>query len=127
MPCYFVYDNLKANPFALYDEPLPGFEVLSWNSWTTGTMWDIGNDAGFTTIGHHQVYGQVWKLVDPSQNVLHKIRDYSGAYTGLREEVDVRVVVPIDDLIKEELQATTFALSKIANDYEIIREGRWRF
>lgn len=127
MPCYFIYDNLKAHPFILQDSPLPGFEILSWDSWTLGTMWDIGDDAGYTKIGKQKVHGQLWKLEDPSRPVIEKIREYAGIYKGVKEETLVTVKVPINDLISHDLQATTFSLSKIDTNYTIVNDGRWRF
>jgi hypothetical protein len=90
-------------------------------------MWDIGNDAGFTLIGNDQVFGQLWKLEDTSQSVIHTLREYSGIESGLCEEIEIEVTVPLDELATHDLPATTFALSRIINTYEIIKDGRWRF
>jgi hypothetical protein len=125
--CYFIYNNLKVNPFVLQDRPVPGFKLIAWKSWTVGTLWELDDvqDVGFTTIGQTKVYGQVWRPEDNSQ--VSTVEQYFGMNQGLTLPVDIAIVVEIDDLVEETLKAKTFALSKISSTYEIIRDGRWRF
>ena len=69
MRAYFIFNNLKVNTFALYDSPFPGFELLTWDheTFVDGTLWDIGDDAGYTPIGITKVYGQIWLAQDVNQ------------------------------------------------------------
>ena len=125
MSCYFIYNNLKVHPFILGDGPLPGFELISWDSWTIGTLWNIGEDAGYTRIGKDKVYGQLWKVEDYKE--LPFLEQCCGLESGRNEIIEVDLVVPIDDLINDNISASTFALKNISNDYTIISDGKWRF
>jgi gamma-glutamylcyclotransferase (GGCT)/AIG2-like uncharacterized protein YtfP len=125
MPAYFIYSNLKVNPFLLGDRPLPGFELVAWDSWTLGTLWDIGEEAGYSIIGKTKVHGQLWRLEDNSNEEL--IKQCSGIFSGLNREINVEVVVPIDELVSENLMATTYALQEINTCYKIVSDGRWKF
>jgi hypothetical protein len=125
MYCYFIYNNLKVNPFLLYDQPYPGFELLSWetHSWTPGTLWDLGLDAGFTRLGNGVVYGQIWVAKDLSK--IDELEDVLGVYRGLREPVQVEVSLQVDPPLIEHIKATTFQLSKISSEYTIVNDGKW--
>lgn len=126
--CYFIYNNLKINPFILGDAPMPGFELLSWDvdSYTDGTLWELPfNDAGFTKIGIDKVHGQVWKLVDPKEEPF--LRECFGVYKGLMSPVEIPVTIEIDKADIETLPAITFALNEIKPSYKLVRDGRWRF
>ena len=125
MSCYFIYNNLKVNPFLLGDRPLPGFELIAWDSWTMGTLWDIGEDAGYTVIGKDKVHGQLWKVEDYKE--LPLLGRCCGINLGLSEEININLNVPIDELLTESLSAVTFALKSISNDYSIVSDGKWRF
>ena len=125
MYCYFIYNNLKVNPFLLYDQPVSGFEILSWDnqSWTNGTLWDIGVDAGYTRIGKGSVYGQIWLTRDV--NKIPDLEDMLGVYRGLREPVEVDVSLEIEPSVIEHIKAITFQLKTISNEYKIVNDGKW--
>ena len=125
MDCYFIYSNLKVNPFILQDQPYYGFSLLSWDneSWTPGTLWDIGVDAGYTRIGKGYVYGQVWILENPSK--ARDVEDFFGVGAGLMEPTEVEVSIQVEPTIIEKLKAITFQLTKIKNEYKIIDDGKW--
>lgn len=125
MYCYFIYNNLKVNPFLLYDQPVDGFEILSWDnqSWTYGTLWDIGVDAGYTRIGKGSVYGQIW--LTRNVNKIPDLEDMLGVYRGLREPVEVNVNLEIEPLVIEKIKAITFQLKTISNEYKIVNDGKW--
>ena len=69
MKAFFIFNNLKVNTFLLQDSPFPGFDVLTWEhqSFIDGTLWDIGNDAGYTPIGITKVHGQIWTTDNTNQ------------------------------------------------------------
>lgn len=122
---FFIFNNLKCNPFILGDHPLPGFELLAWDSWTIGTLWDRGTDAGFTKIGHIEVHGQIWKVENFSE--ISTLEEFLGVYKGATEKTTIEVVLPINELEKEKLAVTTYSLAKIDPSYKIVNDGRWRF
>lgn len=125
MEAYFIYNNLKAHPFKINTEPaIPGFRVLSWDSWTYGTLWDIGKDAAYTRIGTGKVFGQLW--IPEDYKNLSLLEGFCGIDTGLTEEVKVKVEFPIGIDI-EEISAVTYSLAKIQSEYKIIHDGKWRF
>lgn len=121
MRTYFVYNNLKVNPFVLHDSPVPGFELLSWDheSWTEGTLLDIGGDAGFTPIGHHRVYGQIW--IAHSFEHVDFIEQAFGCSSGISSPEKIKVKVEPDSII----EAITYRLTKIPSDSKIIEDGKW--
>lgn len=127
MEVYFIVGNLKANPFKLNTfPPIPGFRMLSWDSWTYGTLWDLGEDAGYSLIGKDKVYGQLW--IPEDYNQLTMLESFCGVDTGLTEPVDITVTFPVEDkLSTEELPAVTYALSKLSTEYNIVSDGKWRF
>jgi hypothetical protein len=121
MKTYFVYGNLKVNPFILNDTPLPGFEILSWDheSWTEGTLLDLGNDAGFTPIGHHKVYGQIW--IAKSFEYLRFMEESFGVHSGISSPEKIVVKLEPDTT----LEAITYRLTNIPSDSKIIKDGKW--
>lgn len=126
MEAYFIYNNIKAHPFKFNTgAPIPGFRVLSWDSWTYGTLWDIGEDAAYTVIGNGKVFGQVW-IPDDYKN-LHMLESFCRVDEGLTEPVEISVQIPVDGLDVEILPATTYALSQINQAYQIVQDGKWKF
>lgn len=125
MDCYFIYNNLKVNTFILQDQPFMGFELLSWDheSFTYGTLWDIGIDAGYTKIGLGKVYGQVWTTKDYSK--LNEFQDILGIGLGRFELVEIPVTIQYDKLLSENIKAYTPQLNTIKTDYEIVKDGKW--
>ena len=123
--CYFIYNNLKVSPFLLQDSPLPGFRVLTWEheSWTNGTLWDLGKDAGFSIIGKDKVYGQLWVAED--LNRIEDINSFFGVKSGLTIPTEIDVSILIDNLITESIPAITFALESIKPTYKIVSDGKW--
>jgi gamma-glutamylcyclotransferase (GGCT)/AIG2-like uncharacterized protein YtfP len=122
---YFVYNNLKVHPFVLGDAPFPGFDLIAWDGWTYGTLWDRGGDAGMTLIGQTKVHGQVWKMAQPDK--LLELEDFWGVSKGSTEPTEVEVVVPISELESEKVKAMTYILSKIDSTYQIVYDGKWKF
>jgi hypothetical protein len=126
MAIYFIFNNLKVNTFILQDSPYPGFSLLTWDreSWTHGTLWDLGDDAGFTRIGNSDVKGQLWICKDS-----HKEKDiykFFGVDLGISEPIDIEVKIKThDDIVEEAITAKTFALTKIEENYRIINDGFW--
>ena len=125
MPAYFVFNNLKVNPFVLGDNPLPGFDLVAWDAWTVGTLLDIGEDAGFSRLGKTEIHGQLWKLSDPRE--VYTLEEYVGKLSGLVDEIKIPVIVSIDEYLTEKLTATTFSIARIKPEYKILHTGRWRF
>lgn len=122
---YFVYNNLKVNPFVLGDAPFPGFDLVAWDGWTYGTLWDRGEDAGFTLIGKTKVHGQLWRLLEPTK--LPELEDFWGVTRGNNELSEVEIVVPINEIENETIKAITYTLTKIDTSYKIVYDGKWKF
>lgn len=124
MRTYFVFNNLKVNPFVLQDQPLPGFEVLVWENeaWTLGTLLDIGVDAGFTPIGHTKVHGQLWLAKDIYQT--KQLETLAGVESGLTKIIKIPVVIQ-NNILKEEIEALTFKLTNISDYHRIVNDGKW--
>lgn len=123
--CYFIFNNLKVSPFLLSDAPFPGFELLTHDneSWTFGTLWDIGLDAGYTKIGLGKVFGQVWVAKDLYQT--RELVEFTGVKSGLTRPEAIQVQIQVDELTKQTIKATTFVLSKLSPDYKIVSDGKW--
>lgn len=124
MRSFFIFNNLKVDTFRLQDQPYPGFELLTWDheSKVHGTLWDIGQDAGYTPIGKGFVKGQVWVAQDLSK--VSELEEFVGARSGLTEAMKVPVIVNADGL-QTTLEATVYRLSKIKSRYNIIDGGHW--
>ena len=126
MEAYFVYNNIKAHPLKFNTgATIPGFRVLSWNSWTYGTLWDIGQDAAYTVVGNGKVFGQLWIPEDYSN--LHMLESFCRVDEGLTEPVEIDVAVPVGGVEVEKLSAITYALSEVNTAYKIIQDGKWKF
>ena len=124
MRAYFIFNNLKVNTFALNDAPFPGFELLTWEheTFVDGTLWDIGEDAGYTPIGISKVYGQIWLAHDV--NRVHELEDFLGVYSGLTEPMKTKCHILTNDLT-DSVDATIYRLRSIDSNYKIVRDGKW--
>ena len=124
MRAYFIFNNLKVNTFTLQDQPFPGFELLTWEheSFAFGTLWDIGNDAGYTQIGISKVYGQIWLAHDTQQ--ISELEYFVGAKSGLTEPVTTKICVQYETII-EKIDAVVYRLCEIKSIYTIIPDGKW--
>jgi hypothetical protein len=122
MELYFIYNNLKVSPFLPYDAPPVGFDLLTYDneSWTYGTLWDCGRDAGLTVIGKGEVYGQLWVAEDMTR--VKELEDLYGVCRGLTRTTRIPVKVQFEE---EPIKATTFVLEKIIPSYTIIQDGKW--
>lgn len=123
---YFIYNNLKVNPFILHDSAYPGFELLTWDkeSWTQGTLWDIGHDAGYSVIGNANVCGQLWICRDNSKE--SDVAKLFGVEIGISRPIEVKVKIkPNGDTQEDEVSAKTFALNNIEDSYIMIKNGFW--
>lgn len=124
MQAFFIFNNLKVNTFNLRDEPFPGFELLTWDheSYTNGTLWDIGFDAGYTPIGVTKVHGQVWLAHDSQQ--ISELEYFLGAYSGLTEPLKTDIFVQTDFGV-EKINGTVYKLKEIKSVYNIVYDGKW--
>lgn len=121
MNTYFIYSNIKVNTLHPNDGPFPGFKLVTYEneSWTMGTLIDIGVDAGFTNLGHHRVYGQLWRAEDP--NRLYEFEDIIGIRSGFNELIKIPVEVESEGII----DALTYRIKNLPKPFEIIPSGRW--
>lgn len=124
MRTYFIFNNLKVDTFQLQDQPFPGFELLTWEheSKAPGTLWDLGIDAGFTTIGKGFVKGQLWVAHD-----LDKVKElelFVGVESGLTEPTKIPVLVETD-ACQTTVEAIVYKLREIKNIYNIVSDGHW--
>lgn len=124
MRAFFIFNNLRVDKFRLEDAPFPGFELLSWEDHTRtfGTLWDMGPDAGFTTIGRSFVSGQLWIAHDLNQ--IAELEYFLGAKSGLTEPCMVKVHVNNPEVC-EEVNAIAYRLKKIDKTYNIVSDGYW--
>lgn len=124
MRAYFVYNNLKQNPFVPGDAPLPGFELLTWEheSFIVGSLWDIGPDCSYTTIGQTEIHGQIW--LEESRGAGKELEYFSGVRSGLTELVTVPVRIKYDG-VDTEFDVCTFRLKQILPTYKLLRNGSW--
>lgn len=124
MKAFFIFNNLKVNTFHLKDEPFPGFELLTWEheSYTDGTLWDIGFDAGYTPIGITKVHGQVWLSHDHQQ--ISELEYFLGVHSGLTEPMSTKIQIQ-DNFGCERITATIYKLREIKSIYSIVYDGKW--
>jgi hypothetical protein len=124
MPAYFIFNNLKVNTFFLTDEPFPGFELLTWDheTFVDGTLWDIGDDAGYTPIGITKVYGQVW--IPQDINKVSELEYFLGVHSGLTEPMKTKCHI-VDNNIHESIDAIIYRLRAIDRNYTIVHDGKW--
>ena len=124
MAAYFIFNNLKVNTFSLYDSPFPGFELLTWDheSFVDGTLWDIGDDAGYTPIGITKVYGQLWLPQDVNQ--VPELENFLGVNSGLTEPMKTKCSIIAND-IAERLDVIIYRLRRIDTNYTIVHDGKW--
>ena len=124
MNAFFIFNNLKVNTFQLKDQPFPGFELLTWEheSYTEGTLWDIGFDAGYTPIGISKVHGQVWLSRDHQQ--ISELEYFLGVHSGLTEPMKTKIYIQ-DTFGNEKITATIYKLREIKSIYSIVYDGKW--
>lgn len=124
MRTYFIFNNMRVDKFRLYDAPYPGFELLTWEDHTKtfGTLWDIGDDAGYTSIGNNFVKGQLWLANDLTK--IDELEYFLGAKSGLTEPHKIKVYIQKDDIM-EQVDAIVYKLKKIETIYKIVNDGYW--
>lgn len=124
MGAFFIFNNLKVNTFNLKDEPFPGFELLTWEheSYTNGTLWDIGFDAGYTPIGISKVHGQIWLSHETQQ--ISELEYFLGVHSGLTEPIKTKIFVQ-DVFGLDTIDATVYKLREIRSAYNIVHDGKW--
>lgn len=124
MRAFFIFNNMKVNTFALQDQPFPGFELLTWEheSFVDGTLWDIGNDAGYTPIGITKVHGQLWLAQDTQQ--ISELEYFLGVQSGLTEPMNTKAYIQTHD-VAEKVDAVIYRLRNIDTNYLIVHDGKW--
>lgn len=72
----FVFNNLKVTLWP-GDAPYHGFEILAGEAQcsTTGSLYDIGGDAGFLTRGNGVVRGQIWTTY--SYQLIDELKEFA--------------------------------------------------
>jgi hypothetical protein len=124
MRAFFIFNNLKVNSFLLKDEPLPGFNLLTWDheSYIHGTLWDIGNDAGYTPIGISKVHGQIWLAEDLDR--IQELEFFLGVKSGLTEPIVTECYINSNEFVGT-INTVVHKLSKIETIYNIVPDGKW--
>jgi len=123
---YFIYNNLKVNPFVIQDKPFPGFELVTWDHQTStiGTLLNLGFDAAYIEAGHMLVKGQLWKSDD--RIACRKLEDVFLTGDDF-VMIDVKVCLSIEDE-QVKTDAITFALKQLKpGQYNPIPTGQWNF
>lgn len=127
MHALFVYNNLKVDPWQVNidltpkDTPFPGFELLTWetNASVTGTLWDIGGDAGYYPDQWGSVYGQIWITEDWKK--IKEMEEFLGVYAGLTEPMKTTAYIIDKDLV-ENIAVTIYKLREIKKKYTIVSD-----
>ena len=125
MKSYFIYSNVKVNPYILNDIPIPGFELLLWEHevHTIGTLIDMGFDAGFTPVGNRKVSGQIWVLKDlKAENILESC---VGAKSGITEPIEIDVQVNSNSGVVEKIKAKTYRIKEFKAIYKVCEFDTW--
>ena len=126
MELFYIYNNLKVHPFKPLSAPaILGFEVLIWEATTTGTLFDIGGNAGLITEGSYDIHGQVWK--PENYDYYDFLVSFCGVDEDLTEIKKIKVKAIIDQHKKEDLEVFTFSLKQVKSNYNIIKTGKWLF
>lgn len=112
MISYFVYNQLKVNPFILNDEPFPGFEILTWDnqSYIVGSLKETEIGDAYIEHGNELIPGQIWHTDDIIAG--RKLEDAVGLATGILELIRVDATILIDDS-PESVNTLTFALKSL--------------
>lgn len=123
---YFVYNNLKVNTFILQDQPFPGLSVLTWEtqSYTKGTLLDIGVDSVFIPNGNYKVFGQLWTVED--LNKISEFEDFLGIHDGLKKIIEIPVTIEYDKERLGQYKAITYTSNKlILSNFKVVEDGKW--
>jgi len=124
MDLIFVVNNLKVSPFLPYDRPIPGCSLLTYEheSYSTGSLYDLGKDAGFFREPQKLVRGQLWTI--DSEKILDDLSLFFGESSGLTKKCYHTIEISIDNVISK-VSAMTFELTKIPKTAKIINDSNW--
>lgn len=124
MHTVFIVNNLKVSPFLLYDGPVPGCELLTYEneSYTKGSLWDIGPDAAFYD-GAFTVRGQLWKI--HTSEALGHLSLLLGEHSGLTQRKVLPVTIDVDD-VKVNIDAIVFRLTQVSKSYKLVETETWQ-
>lgn len=126
MRTYFIVNNLKVNTFLPHDAPIPGFDLLAWENecFTFGSLWDLGLDAGYTSLGKGNVRGQLW--LAENLDSIKELEYFLGAQSGLTEPHKVKVTIHSGNPpLIETLDAIVYRLTKIRENYKLLNTDNW--
>lgn len=118
----FVFDNLKVT---LYpgDGPYHGFEILAGEAQcsTTGSLYDLGDNAGFLPKGNGVIRGQIWTTY--SYQLIDELKDFAYPNGNVRLQT-VRVTITEDDE-RIVVPATIFAMDYVPEGAKRVDSGFW--
>lgn len=118
----FVYDNLKVG-FHPADAPYDGFEILAGeaNCTAEGTLFDLGQNAGYIPIGSTVVRGQIWAT--SNLYLIQELKDFAYPDGNVKRDfIYVKIVDEDDDLV---VPASVFTLDVVPDFAKRIESGFW--
>lgn len=118
----FVYDNLKVTLHP-GDGPYDGFEIIAGETQCTvkGTLYDLGENAGFIPEGNTLVKGQIWTA--QNYNLIQELKDFAYPKGNVRlQKVSVTITEDKDNLV---IPATVFALNSVPASALKVNSGFW--
>jgi len=115
---------MMVDTFRLQDLPFPGFSQLTWEHESTidGSLFDIGEDAGYTNLGIHKVSGQIWLAEDTEQ--IRELECFLGS-PNITEPIQVQADIKTNDLIIDKMPVIVYKLREIKENYKMIHTGKW--
>jgi gamma-glutamylcyclotransferase (GGCT)/AIG2-like uncharacterized protein YtfP len=118
----FVYDNLKVTIHP-GDAPYYGFEILAGEVQCSviGTLYDLGQNAGYHQTGNTKVRGQIWTT--NNSNLIQELKEF--AYPKGNVCLATVHVTITEDNEKMVIPATTFALEKPPLSGKVVDSGYW--
>lgn len=118
----FIYGNLKVSLIP-GDQPYPGFDFLVGEAVCSakGTLYDLGNDAGYIPEGNSLVSGQIW--IAESAYTIRELRSFF-IPNGNCKEIPIRVKIK-EDKEQLEIPVVTFGLERVPFGAKRIESGYW--
>lgn len=118
----FVYDNLKVTLHP-GDGPYTGFEIIAGETQCsiTGTLFDLGENAGYIPEGNTNVKGQIWTA--DNYTLIQELKEFAYPKGNVRlHKVNVTITEDKENLI---IPATVFALNAVPVTALRVISGFW--
>jgi hypothetical protein len=118
----FVFNNLKVTLLP-GDGPYHGFEILAGEAQcsTTGSLYDVGGDAGFISRGTDVVRGQIWTTY--SYQLIDELKEF--AFPNGNVSVQTVRVTITEENERIVVPASIFVTSRLPEGARKIDSGYW--